>query len=64
LQIDEVDVLDYLIKDEKTDIITMYLEGFKRGRAFFDLARKENVESYWLSAAEASLTPRNLSPPA
>ncbi|MCX5848177.1 MAG: acetate--CoA ligase family protein [Deltaproteobacteria bacterium] len=38
LQIDEVDVLDYLIKDEKTDIITMYLEGFKRGRAFLDLA--------------------------
>jgi acyl-CoA synthetase (NDP forming) len=38
LQIDEVDVLDYLIKDEKTDIVTMYLEGFKRGRAFFDLA--------------------------
>ena len=38
LQIDEVDVLDYLIKDEKTDVITMYLEGFRRGRAFFDLA--------------------------
>ena len=38
LQIDEVDVLDYLIKDEKTDIITMYMEGFKRGRTFFDLA--------------------------
>ena len=38
LQIDEVDVLDYLLKDEKTDIIAMYLEGFKRGRAFFDLA--------------------------
>jgi acetyltransferase len=38
LQLDEVDVLDYLIKDEKTDVITMYLEGFKRGRAFFDLA--------------------------
>lgn len=38
LQIDEVDVLDYLLKDEKTDVIAMYLEGFKRGRAFFDLA--------------------------
>ena len=38
LQIDEVDVLDYMIKDEKTDIITIYLEGFKRGRAFLDLA--------------------------
>ncbi len=38
LQIDEVDVLDYMIKDEKTDIVTIYLEGFKRGRAFLDLA--------------------------
>ena len=38
LQIDEVDVLEYLLSDEKTDVITMYLEGFKRGRAFFDLA--------------------------
>jgi acetate---CoA ligase (ADP-forming) len=38
LQIDEVDVLDYLIKDENTDVITMYLEGFKRGRDFFNLA--------------------------
>ncbi|KQC11559.1 MAG: hypothetical protein APR62_09595 [Smithella sp. SDB] len=42
LQIDEVDVFDYLLKDEKTDIITMYMEGFKRGRAFFDLALKSN----------------------
>jgi acetyltransferase len=42
LQIDEVDVLDYLIKDEKTDIITMYMEGFKRGRAFFNLALRSD----------------------
>ena len=42
LQIDEVDVLDYLIKDEKTDVITMYLEGFKRGRAFFDLSLRSD----------------------
>jgi len=42
LQIDEVDVFDYLIKDEKTDVITMYLEGFKRGRAFFDLALRSD----------------------
>ncbi|PKN06182.1 MAG: hypothetical protein CVU72_05785, partial [Deltaproteobacteria bacterium HGW-Deltaproteobacteria-7] len=40
--IDEVDVLDYLIKDEKTDVITMYMEGFKRGRAFFDLALRSD----------------------
>ncbi len=40
LQLDEAHFLDYFIKDPKTDIIAMYLEGFKRGRDFFDLARE------------------------
>jgi len=39
LQLDEADFLDYFMKDAHTDIIALYLEGFKRGRAFFDLAR-------------------------
>jgi len=39
LQLDEADFLDYFIRDPKTDIIALYLEGFKRGRTFFDLAR-------------------------
>jgi acyl-CoA synthetase (NDP forming) len=39
LQIDEVDVLEYLLQDDHTDCITLYLEGFKRGRAFFEAAR-------------------------
>jgi len=38
LQLDEADFLEYFLHDNKTDIITVYLEGFKRGRAFFDLA--------------------------
>jgi acetate---CoA ligase (ADP-forming) len=38
LQLDEVDFLDYFLKDAETDVVTMYLEGFKRGRAFYDLA--------------------------
>lgn len=42
LQLDEVDFLDYFLMDPDTDIITMYLEGFKRGRAFFDLARRSD----------------------
>lgn len=42
LQLDEVDFLDYFLKDPDTDIITMYLEGFKRGREFFDLARRSD----------------------
>jgi acetate---CoA ligase (ADP-forming) len=39
LQIDEADFLEYFISDPATDIIALYLEGFKRGRMFFDLAR-------------------------
>lgn len=40
LDLDEVDFLDYLIRDESTKAIIMYLEGFSRGRAFFDAAMK------------------------
>ncbi len=39
LQLDEADFLEYYLKDDKIDFILLYLEGFKRGRAFFDLAR-------------------------
>ncbi len=56
LQIDEVDVLDYLIKDEKTDVITMYLEGFKRGRAFFDLALRSDKPLIVQKANRSNLT--------
>jgi acetyltransferase len=40
LQLDETDFLDYFIHDKDTDIIAFYLEGFKRGRDFFELARR------------------------
>lgn len=38
LSLDEVDYLTYLMNDSKTDIIYFYLEDFKRGREFFELA--------------------------
>ena len=38
LDLDEVDFLSYFIEDPKTEIILCYLEGFSRGREFFDLA--------------------------
>jgi len=38
LQLDEVDFLEYFLADRETDVVTMYLEGFRRGRAFYDLA--------------------------
>lgn len=39
LNIDEVDLLQYLMQDEATDVVCMYLEGVRRGRALFELAR-------------------------
>lgn len=42
LDLDEVDFLEYLIRDEHTKVIVMYLEGFTRGRAFFEAAMKSN----------------------
>jgi acetate---CoA ligase (ADP-forming) len=40
LDLDEVDFLEYLIQDKSTKAILMYLEGFSRGRAFFEIAMK------------------------
>ncbi|MBN2080010.1 MAG: acetate--CoA ligase family protein [Spirochaetes bacterium] len=40
LDIDEVDCLEYLVKDGKTSAVLMYLEGFSRGRDFFNAAMK------------------------
>lgn len=56
LQIDEVDVLDYLLKDEKTDVVAMYMEGFKRGRAFFDLAIQSGKPLIVLKSNRSNLT--------
>jgi acetyltransferase len=40
LDIDEVDCLEYLVDDKSTSAILMYLEGFSRGRDFFNAAMK------------------------
>ena len=40
INMDEVDYLKYLGQDKDTDIIVMYLEGFSRGRAFFNALRQ------------------------
>ena len=37
LQLDETHFLEYFLKDDKTEIVTAYLEGFKRGREFYNL---------------------------
>lgn len=38
--VDEVDMLDYLGKDEHTGVIAMYSEGIRRGREFQELASR------------------------
>ncbi|MBI5583723.1 MAG: acetate--CoA ligase family protein [Deltaproteobacteria bacterium] len=38
--VDEVDVLDYLLKDPDTEVIALYLESLPRGRLFAELAQK------------------------
>lgn len=38
--VDEVDILEYLMNDDETKVIILYLEGIKRGKEFVELARK------------------------
>jgi acyl-CoA synthetase (NDP forming) len=40
LDLDESDYLAYLIDDDATEIIILYLEGIKRGRRFIELAKQ------------------------
>ncbi len=38
--IDEVDILEYLMEDEETKVIAMYIEGIKRGKDFIELGKR------------------------
>lgn len=40
--VDEVDILEYLIEDPQTTVIAMYLESILRGRQFCELAKKSH----------------------
>ncbi len=39
-QVDEVDILNYLMNDKETKVIVMYIEGIKRGKEFIEIAKK------------------------
>ena len=39
-QVDEVDILHYLMDDPETKVIVMYIEGIKRGKAFIEIAKQ------------------------
>ncbi|MHA1311064.1 MAG: acetate--CoA ligase family protein [Candidatus Helarchaeota archaeon] len=40
VDVDEVDLLEYLQEDKNTKVITMYLEGVKRGKEFINVLKK------------------------
>jgi len=40
IDVQDHEVLNYLISDEKTKVIGMYVEGFRNGRAFFEISKK------------------------
>jgi len=38
--VDECDILEYLLEDDETDVVALYLESIPRGRVFVDMAGK------------------------
>jgi len=40
LDIDEADLIEYLVKDRNTKVICAYFEGVKEGRKFFEITKK------------------------
>lgn len=38
--VDEVDILNFLMKDKETKVVIYYIEGVKRGREFIEVAKK------------------------
>ena len=38
--VDEVDILNYLMEDDETKVIILYVEGIKRGREFIEVAKR------------------------
>ncbi len=39
VDLDEADILDYLVRDHDTKVILFYIEGVKRGREFMEVAK-------------------------
>ena len=43
-QVDEVDILEYLMNDDETKVIIVYMEGAKRGRELFEIGKKLSMK--------------------
>ncbi len=55
MDVDEVDLLEYLVEDEETAVIAMYLESLGRGRRFFELCRASRKPIVVLKAGRTAL---------
>jgi len=42
IDIDDYEVLHYLLRDGKTKVVGIYMEGIKNGRAFYDVAKRSD----------------------
>lgn len=54
MDIDEVDILEYLVDDPETEVIAMYLESLPRGRRFVELAAATNKPVVALKAGRSA----------
>jgi acyl-CoA synthetase (NDP forming) len=39
IDVEDYEVLDFLLRDDKTSVVAMYIEGFRNGRAFYEVAK-------------------------
>jgi acyl-CoA synthetase (NDP forming) len=55
MDVDEIEVLEYLIDDGDTRVIALYLESLERGRRFFELARSTDKPLIILKAGRSEM---------
>ena len=56
--VDECDVLEYIIEDDETKIITMYIEDISNPKRFFDLANKAALHKKPIIAIKTGVSVR------
>lgn len=54
IDINECDLLPYLLKDPKTDVVGLYLESFSDGRSFFEICRESSKPIVVLTGGKSS----------
>jgi len=54
--VEETEILEYLLKDPATKVIALYLESFVKGRRFFELATSSNKPMVVLKGGKSPLS--------